>query len=164
MARPEDPGVFDFANYAPRHQLQIILVRRQAQRLKRCTICQRFPVVERRALVHIALRSVGAADLDASDLVKPLALCVQHCGLSNDELADAVWGTGWRTDSDSDTATDSDTDDRDGHRHRDGLGHRDRDGHRGPGYGPQPSRGVGTVPLRTATGVPGPCLHALHGG
>jgi hypothetical protein len=95
-ARTKEPDGFHFENYAPKHQLLIMLVRRNARKLHRCTICGSYPVIDRRALVHLALRAVGAEDLDAKDLIKPLALCVSHCGLSNDELADAVWGTSWR--------------------------------------------------------------------
>jgi hypothetical protein len=89
------PDDFSFALFAPRHQLQIILVQRQTRKLKRCTICQRYPVVERRTLVHVSLRSVGAEALDGKDLIRPLALCVEHSSLDNDALADVVW-PGWR--------------------------------------------------------------------
>jgi hypothetical protein len=94
MAQRDELG-FDWANYAPRHRLAIMLARRKANMLRRCMLCGKYPVLDRRTMVHIALRSVGAEALDGSDLIKPLALCVAHCGLSNDELADHVW-PGWR--------------------------------------------------------------------
>jgi hypothetical protein len=51
--------------------------------------------VERRVLVHVALRSVGAEALDPKALVRSLALCREHARLTDDELADHVW-PGWR--------------------------------------------------------------------
>jgi hypothetical protein len=96
MARQKEPTDFDFGNYSPRHQALIMLARRKATALNRCTICGKYPVLDRRTLVHIALRSLGGEALDGRDYIRPLALCVAHCGRSNDELADHVWGTSWR--------------------------------------------------------------------
>jgi hypothetical protein len=52
-------------------------------------------VRERKALVHIALKSLRAEGLDAGEYVRALALCQEHMMLDNDALADVVW-PGWR--------------------------------------------------------------------
>ena len=82
---------FAWTNYAPQHQPLIVLRFEQARRLHACTLCGLYPIMDRRALVHVALRSVGAHTLDARPLVKAVALCLAHSGLTDDELADHVW-------------------------------------------------------------------------
>jgi len=86
---------FAWVNYLPQHRPMIALRYEQARRLHACTLCGRYPILDRRALVHIALRSVGAHALDAKPLVKAVALCREHASLSDDELADSLW-PGWR--------------------------------------------------------------------
>jgi hypothetical protein len=83
------------ADYLPAHRLVILLRFKQAKRLHRCSICGRRPVRDRRALVHIVLKSLRAEALDAGEYVKALALCGEHMTLDNDALADWAW-PGWR--------------------------------------------------------------------
>lgn len=83
------------ANYLPAHRLVILLRFKQAKRLQRCSLCGKRPVRDRRDLVHIALKTVRAVDLDAGAYVKALALCAEHMALDNDALADVVWPD-WR--------------------------------------------------------------------
>jgi hypothetical protein len=93
---PEQSAGFSWQNYLPQHRALIALRFEQAKRLHVCTICGRYPVVERKALVHEALRSIGAEACDPKPLVKALALCRPCMSRSDDELADVVW-PGWRT-------------------------------------------------------------------
>ena len=86
---------FSWRNYLPQHRPIIALRYEQSKRLTRCSLCGRRPLVERRVLVHVALRSVGAEALDPKALVRSLALCREHARLTDDELADHVW-PGWR--------------------------------------------------------------------
>ena len=86
-----DPSAFDFANYAEKHRRLILLARRKAQHLSRCSICGRYPVVARRALVHVALKTLAAEDMEGKDKVKAVALCREHAGLTNDQLGDVYW-------------------------------------------------------------------------
>jgi hypothetical protein len=86
---------FSWTNYAPQHRPLIALRSAQAKRLHRCSLCGRSPIIDRRVLVHVALRSVGAEALDPKPLVRSLALCKAHSSLSGEELADYAW-PGWR--------------------------------------------------------------------
>ncbi len=95
MAQHEKSEAFDWTNYAPQHRPLIALRFEQAKRLHTCTLCGHKPIVVRLALVHVALRSVGAESLDPKPLIRALALCQTCAAQSYDELADHVW-PGWR--------------------------------------------------------------------
>ena len=77
-AREKAPDVFDFAHYAPKHQLQIILVRRQAKKMRRC---------------HAGLARTGLI----SDLRPGRAERVAHVGrpARTPRERTSCWGEGW---------------------------------------------------------------------
>jgi hypothetical protein len=95
MAQGSDELGFAWANY-PAHRFLIALRYKQAKRLTRCSLCQRRPIVRQTVLVHQMLRNIETPAMDPKRLIKALALCRGHDALTDDELADAVWGTSWR--------------------------------------------------------------------
>ena len=95
MAQADKPEAFSMANYLPAHRLVILLRFKQAKQLHRCSLCGKRPVRDRRALIHIALTTLGAEGLDAGDYVRSLALCHDHMKLDHDKLSDICW-PGWR--------------------------------------------------------------------
>jgi hypothetical protein len=95
MPQANDADGFSMADYLPAHRLVILLRFKQAPRLHRCSLCGKKPVRDRRALVHVALKSLRAEALDAGQYVRSLALCAEHMALDHDALADYCW-PGWR--------------------------------------------------------------------
>ncbi len=95
MERHQKSEAFAWGNYLPQHRGIIALRYEQSKRLQKCTLCGRYPIANRRAMVHRSLRSVGAESLDAKALVKAVALCGDHAPMTDDELADHLW-PGWR--------------------------------------------------------------------
>jgi hypothetical protein len=91
MAQRDGLG-FQWSNY-PQHRFLICLRYKQAQRLRKCSICARFPVVRFTALVHVALRSVETPGLDPKQLIRSLGLCREHDRWSDEELSAWVWPT-----------------------------------------------------------------------
>ena len=81
---------FQWANY-PAHRFLIALRFKQAQRLTRCSVCDKRPLVRYTVLVHELLRGVNAHQLNAKPLIVSLALCREHDGWADEQLADHVW-------------------------------------------------------------------------
>lgn len=90
MAQASDAVGFQWANY-PQHRMLIALRYKQAKRLHRCSICQRHPIARHTVLVHLALRGIDTASLDAKKMIVSLALCRTHDGWSDDELGAWRW-------------------------------------------------------------------------
>jgi hypothetical protein len=90
MAQVSDELGFAWENY-PAHRFLIALRYKQAQRLTRCSICQRRPIVRQTVLVHLVLRGVETPTLDPKRLIRSLALCREHDGWSDDDLGAWAW-------------------------------------------------------------------------
>ena len=82
---------FVWAHYPPHVQRQIIRSRRQAERLKRCSVCGARRVVWG-VVCHPSLKAV---EVPAGLTPRCYALCREHRALTVEEVGAVVYGEAW---------------------------------------------------------------------